>query len=364
MTFTPTQSRFAAWTALAVVAVMVLVLLAPVLSPFVLGTVLAYVLLPLVDRGTRWGWPRWASTLLALMGVFWLVVAVMLLIVPVITQQLPLLREQVPALLDRANAVLAPWAQRLGMPVQIDVAMVREWLSQLVSGHGSDLFEQAFASLRIGGSALLALLGNAVLAPMVAFYLLVDWHGLMARLRRLLPPRWRSGVNAFLIETDAVLGEYLRGQMLVMLALAVFYSAGLALVGLDLALAIGVFTGLAVLVPYIGFGVGLLLGTFAALLEFQGWTGVLAVWAVFGLGQFLESFVLTPRLLGERIGLHPLVVIFALMAFGHLLGFVGVLMALPASAVLLVVLRLAVRRYQQSALYTDGQDSPAEDMSR
>lgn len=364
MTFTPTQIRFAAWTALAVVAVMVLVLLAPVLSPFVLGTVLAYVLLPLVDRATRWGFPRWASALLALLWVALLVVAVMLLIVPVITQQVPLLREQVPALLERANAVLAPWAQRLGMPVQIDVAMVREWFTQMVSGHGSDLFEQAFASLRIGGSAVLALLGNAVLAPMVAFYLLVDWHGLMARLRRLLPPRWLAGVDAFLLETDAVLGEYLRGQILVMLVLAVLYSVGLALVGLDLALAIGVFTGLAVFVPYIGFGVGLVLGTFAALLEFQSWTGVLAVWAVFGLGQFLESFVLTPRLLGERIGLHPLVVIFALMAFGHLLGFVGVLIALPASAVLLVVLRLAVRRYQQSELYTDGQVGPVKDAPR
>jgi predicted PurR-regulated permease PerM len=364
MTFTPTQTRFATWTAMALVAVMFLVLLAPVLSPFVLGAVLAYVLLPLVDRGTRWGLPRWASALLALLWLVLLVVAVMLLIVPVITQQVPLLREQVPALLERANAVLVPWAQRMGVPLQIDVAMVREWLTQLVSGHGSDLFEQAFASLRIGGSAVLALLGNVVLAPMVAFYLLVDWHGLSARLRRLLPPRWLAGVDGFWGETDAVLGEYLRGQMLVMLVLAVLYSAGLAAVGLDLALAIGVFTGLAVFVPYIGFGVGLVLGTFAALLEFQSWTGVLAVWAVFGLGQFLESFVLTPRLLGERIGLHPLVVIFALMAFGHLLGFVGVLIALPASAVLLVVLRLAVRRYQQSDLYTDAQAGPVEDAPR
>jgi predicted PurR-regulated permease PerM len=247
------------------------------------------------------------------------------------------------------------------VPLQIDVAMVREWFSQLVSGHESEWFERAFASLRIGGSALLALLGNVVLAPMVAFYLLVDWHGLTARLRQLLPPRWLAGVDAFLGETDAILGEYLRGQMLVMLVLAVLYSVGLAAVGLNLAVAIGVFTGLAVFVPYIGFGVGLVLGTFAALLEFQSWTGVLAVWVVFGVGQFLESFVLTPRLLGERIGLHPLVVIFALMAFGHLYGFVGVLVALPVSAVLLVVLRLAVRRYRASDLYTG---APAQDDQR
>ena len=361
MTFTPTQIRLAAWTALALAAVLVLALLAPVLSPFVLGAVLAYAWLPLVDRWAVWGVPRWAGALLALGLMAVLVLAVALLIVPVITQQIPLLREQVPALLERANAVFVPWAQGMGVPLQIDVAMVREWLSQLISGHESEWLERVFSSMRIGGSALLALLGNVVLAPLVAFYLLVDWHGLSARLRQLLPPRWLAGVDAFLGETNAVLGEYLRGQMLVMLVLAVLYSLGLALVGLDLAVAIGVFTGLAVFVPYIGFGVGLVLATFAALLEFQSWTGVLAVWAVFGVGQFLESFVLTPRLLGKRIGLHPLVVIFALMAFGHLYGFVGVLVALPVSAVLLVVLRLAVRRYRASELYTD---APPQDSQR
>lgn len=364
MTFTPTQIRLAAWTSLTMAAVLVLALLAPVLSPFVLGAVLAYAVLPLVDRWVPWGVPRWAGALLALGLVAVLVLAVALLIVPVITQQIPLLREQVPTLLELANAALAPWAQRMGVPLQIDVALVREWFSQLVSGHESEWFERAFASLRIGGSALLALLGNVVLAPMVAFYLLVDWHDLSSRLRQLLPPRWLAGVDSFLGETDAILGEYLRGQMLVMLVLAVLYSAGLAAVGLNLAVAIGVFTGLAVFVPYIGFGVGLVLGTFAALLEFQSWTGVLAVWLVFGVGQFLESFVLTPRLLGKRIGLHPLVVIFALMAFGHLYGFVGVLVALPVSAVLLVVLRLAVRRYRTSELYTDGNSPATQDTPR
>jgi predicted PurR-regulated permease PerM len=169
MTFTPTQIRLAAWTALTLAAVLVLALLAPVLSPFVLGAVLAYAWLPLVDRWAGWGVPRWAGALLALGLMAVLVLAVALLIVPVITQQIPLLREQVPTLLEGANAVLAPWAQRMGVPLQIDVAMVREWFSQLVSGHESEWFERAFASLRIGGSALLALLGNVVLAPMVRF---------------------------------------------------------------------------------------------------------------------------------------------------------------------------------------------------
>ncbi len=360
MTLSPTQIRFAAWSALAVLGGWLLAVLAPVLSPFILGAVLAYALLPLVDRWSRWGLPRWAGAALALLMVALLFLAVVLMIVPVITQQIPLLQEQIPNLLESANAVLVPLAQQWGLPVQIDVAMVRNWLSQSISGNETEWFERVFSSLRIGGSALMAVLGNLVLAPMVAFYLLVDWQGLMGRLRQLVPPRWLTGIDGFLSETDAVLGEYLRGQLLVMAALAVFYSAGLALVGLDLALAIGVFTGLAVFVPYIGFGVGLVLGVLAAVLEFQSWSGVLAVCLVFGIGQTLESLVLTPRMLGERIGLHPLVVIFSLMAFGHLFGFVGVLVALPVSAVLLVVLRLAVRRYRGSDLYTDAaeQDLP------
>ena len=151
-----------------------------------------------------------------------------------------------------------------------------------------------------------------------------------------------------------VLGQYLRGQLLVMVALAVFYAAALAVLGLDLAVPLGVFTGLAVAIPYLGFGLGLALALLAALLQFASLTGVLLVAAVYGLGQLLESFVLTPRLVGERIGLGPLAVIFALMAFGQLFGFVGVLIALPASAVALVALRRAHASYLRSRLFAGG----------
>jgi predicted PurR-regulated permease PerM len=174
---------------------------------------------------------------------------------------------------------------------------------------------------------------------------------MVSRFVELVPPGWRGPFDSFMQESDLVLGEYLRGQLLVMLALAVFYSLGLHLFGLDLALPIGVFTGLAVFVPYLGFGVGLLLALLAGLLQFASADAVVMVAVVFGLGQLIESFVLTPRLVGERIGLHPLVVILALMAFGQLLGFVGVLIALPASAVLLVGLRRVRRQYLSSDLY-------------
>ena len=187
-----------------------------------------------------------------------------------------------------------------------------------------------------------------------AYYLLLDWANLVERAKGLIPPRWRAGVQSFLDETDEVLGQYLRGQLLVMAVLAVFYTVGLALVGLKLALPIGVFTGLAVFIPYLGFGLGLVLALLAAVLQFQTVLGVALVGAVYAVGQVVESMYVTPRLLGERIGLHPIAVIFALMAFGHLFGFVGVLIALPASAVLLVAIRRAKAQYLASDMYLHG----------
>lgn len=348
--------RVASWAGIALGAWLLLTLLAPVLMPFVLAAVLAYALHPLVERLHARRVPRWFGAGLAITFLSLALLLVVLLIVPVITRQVPLLKEQVPALLERLNAALWPLAARWGLDVQIDVAQVRAWLRELVTGHESELIGGLLSSLRIGGSAMAALLGNLVLAPIVAYYLLLDWNGLLERVKRLIPPRWRGRVQHFLNETDEVLGQYLRGQLLVMGVLAVFYTVGLALVGLKLALPIGVFTGLAVFVPYLGFGLGMVLGLLAAVLQFQSVLGVALVAGVFMVGQVLESMVITPRLLGERIGLHPIAVIFALMAFGHLFGFVGVLVALPASAVLLVALRRLRNAYLASTIYHDPPD--------
>jgi predicted PurR-regulated permease PerM len=198
---------------------------------------------------------------------------------------------------------------------------------------------------------LLTLVGFAVLIPVALFYLLLDWKYVVARVLELVPPRLRPGVDSFSHEADEVLGQYLRGQLLVMVTMAVFYSVGLALFGLDLAVPIGVFTGMAMFVPYVGYGVGLALALIAGLLEFASLKSLVMVGVVYGTGQVFESFYLTPRLVGERIGLHPLAVIFALLAFGQLFGFVGVLVALPASAVLLVAIRRARSGYLASKLY-------------
>lgn len=354
MQFTPAQVRAATWVALALLAWLLLTWLSPVLMPFVLAAVLAYALHPLVEKLKARRIPRWLGAGVAITLLMLAALAVVLLIVPVVSKQVPLIREQVPALLEHLNTSLTPLAARFGIDLQIDVNLVRDWLKRLVAGHESELFDGLLSSLRIGGSAVLAFLGNLVLMPIVAYYLLLDWAGLVARAKRLIPPRWAEPTQRFLDETDEVLGQYLRGQALVMLVLALFYTVALALVGLKLALPIGVFTGLAVFVPYLGFGLGLIMGLLAALLQFQTVLGVALVGAVYAVGQVAESMFLTPRLLGERIGLHPIAVIFALLAFGHLFGFVGVLIALPASAVLLVALRRLKALYMASALYRDG----------
>jgi predicted PurR-regulated permease PerM len=194
-------------------------------------------------------------------------------------------------------------------------------------------------------------IGNAVLVPVVLFYLLLDWPRLVERTLALVPPRMRAQVDGFLDECDAVLGQYLRGQALVMLILAAFYTVALAVARFDLALPVGVFTGLAIFIPYLGFGLGLALALLAGVLQFTGWYGLVAVAVIYGAGQLLESLVLTPRLVGERIGLAPLAVIFALLAFGQLFGFVGILIALPLAAVGLVAGRRITQAYLGSELY-------------
>ena len=351
MILTPSQRQSFIWLALAGGSALLLWLLAPVLTPFVVAAVLAYALHPLVEWLAGRRCPRVLAVLLVEVLALLALLALLLLIVPVMAKELPLLKSQVPVLLDKFNAVASPALAQLGLAVTLDVASIKAWLMQLLDANMDDWLSKALASARIGGSVLLSLLGNAILVPVVLFYLLMDWTRLVQRTQSLVPPRMRQGVEGFFSECDAVLGQYLRGQLLVMVALAIYYSVALALVGFDLALPVGVFTGLAVAIPYVGFGLGLVLALLAAVLQFASLSGVLLVAAVYGLGQLVESFVLTPRLVGERIGLSPLAVIFALLAFGQLFGFVGVLIALPVSAVVLVALRRARQAYLGSRLY-------------
>jgi predicted PurR-regulated permease PerM len=351
MTLTATQRRTLAWTALALLALLLLWLLAPVLTPFLVGAVLAYVLAPAVEGLVRRRVPRALAVVAVEAAAIVLVLAVLLLVVPIVSRQLPLLREQLPLLAERINHGLGPLLAQLGVEATLDLASAKAFFTRALDRNLDEWLGAAFASARIGGSLVLALIGNAIVMPLVVFYLLLDWPHLTQRLRRLVPPRMAAGVQGFFHECDELLGQYLRGQLLVMLTLAVFYSVGLALFGFQLALPVGVLTGLLVFIPYLGFGLGLVLALVAAVLQFASWFGLVAVAVVYGLGQIVESFYLTPYLVGERIGLNPLTVIFALLAFGHLFGFVGVLIALPASAVALVALRRAMNAYLGSRLY-------------
>jgi predicted PurR-regulated permease PerM len=352
MTLSTSQRQTLAWLALALAAALLLWLLAPVVTPFVVGAVLAYALHPLVEVLAARRVPRLLAVTLVEVAALLLVFALLLLIVPVLGKELPLLKAQVPPLLDKLNQSVAPWLAQFGLVISFDVASLKAWATKLLDANLDDWLGALLSSARIGGSAVLSLLGNAILVPVVLFYLLADWSGLVVRTQALIPPRRREQTLAFLDECDVVLGQYMRGQLLVMLALAVYYSIALALAGFDLALPLGVFTGLAVAVPYVGFGIGFVLALLAGLLQFGVLKGLLLVALVYGLGQLLEGFVLTPRLVGERIGLNPLAVIFALLAFGTLFGFVGVLVALPASALMLVALRRARAAYLASRMYT------------
>src|SRR5436853_55721 len=210
---------------------------------------------------------------------------------------------------------------------------------------------KVLTGLKAGGMLLVGILINLVLIPVVMFYLLRDWSRIVLRLDELTPRRWLAKVRTMAIEIDNVLGEFLRGQLSVMGVLAIYYAVGLTLAGLQFALPIGILTGLLVFIPYVGFGLGLLLGVLAALLQWHGWPGFGAVCVVSGLGQLLENYVLVPFLVGDRIGLHTLAVIFSLLAFGELFGFAGVLLALPVSAALLVGLRHLRTTYIDSDLY-------------
>ncbi len=351
MTFTPPQRQTVTWIAISLAVGLLVWLLGPVLTPFIVGAVLAYVLHPLVERLARRRLPRALAVTVVEVVAILVVLAVMLLIVPILSKQLPLLREQIPLLADRANTQLSPWLARFGIDVALDTASIKHFVLTYLNTNLEDWTATALSSARIGGSILLAIVGNVFLIPMVLFYLLMDWNSLVARLASLIPPRVRDRTHGFIDECDSMLGQYLRGQLSVMVALAVYYSVGLTLFGFDLAIPVGVFTGLAVFIPYVGFGLGLTLALISAMLQFTGWHGLIGVAVVFGLGQLLESFVLTPRLVGERIGMSPLTVIFALLAFGHLFGFVGVLIALPVSAVLVVAVRRLRETYVESELF-------------
>ena len=332
-----------------------LYVLAPVLTPFVVAAIVAYILNPLVIRlaALKLGRFKLSRTLAAgvvMVLLILAIVALVLLVVPVLRSEAALLQGRLPALLEQANTVWLPFLhQHLGISIKLDTASVKQWLASLSAG--DDVATRVLAAAKTGGTAVLGFVGTGLLALVLAFYLLMDWPAIVARVVALVPKRWAALLARLTGECDQVLGQYLRGQLAVMLALAVYYSVALWIAGFDVALPVGVLTGLLVVIPYLGFVLGLILALAAAVLQFAGFTGLIWVAVIYGVGQMLESFFLTPRWVGASLGLHPAAVIFALMAFGQLLGCAGVLLALPLAAVVVVVGKAALAHYHASDWY-------------
>jgi len=339
------------WLATGLALLVLLYVLAPVLAPFALAAVIAYLLAPGVDWLARHRIPRAAAVLLMIVFATLVVFGLFLILIPVLRQELLALQSQLPALVAKLNTTVAPRLKEwFNLELRFDSQLLRQLFTDQVAGN-EDLIATLIAQARAGGVALIGLVGTLFLVPVVLFYLLLDYHAFKERLEVFIPRRWHGPVLAMLGETDALLSQFLRGQLSVMLALAAYYSIALALAGSQTALPIGIVTGMLSFVPYVGFALGLTLALLAALLQFGVLYAFVAVGIIYGLGQFIESFLLTPRLVGERIGLHPLAVIFALLAFGQVFGFLGVLLALPASAVLMVGLTRLKAAYLDSDFY-------------
>ena len=339
------------WLAIAIAASVLQHLLSPILMPFILAGVLAYVWQPLVKVLTRRFMPRTLAVVVVLLLEAMILLLLALALLPLFIKEIRMLSDQLPAILDKLNATLAPWlSERLGVRISFDPASIKAAATEAIAS-SEGLGAKVINSLRLGGLGLLGLITNLVLTPVLQFFLMRDWERMHERIDTLIPRGWHDSVSNFALEADQALGQYLHGQILVILVMSCFYTAGLWLAGLEFYLPIGIITGIMVFIPYVGAAIGFLLATLAAVLQFQDLPGVVWVWVVFGLGQALEGNLVTPKLVGERIGLHPVAVIFALLAFGQLFGFAGLLVALPTSAVLLVALRKLRAGYLDSDLY-------------
>lgn len=340
------------WFAIGLVLLLLLYLLAPVLTPFMLAGILAYVGNPLVERLSQHRLPRVLAVLIVLVGFVVLFAGLVLIVLPLLMDELGRLVAYAPQAMQRINEQFLPWVeQRFGMHLRLDANLVDKIYAASSWDALKPVFNQLYNSAKIGGAAVLGFVVNLLLVPVATFYLLLEWRRIFTSIEKVIPRTWHDRCVAMARDIDAVLAQYLRGQILVMAILALYYSVALWIVGLPSALPVGLVSGLLIFIPYLGFATGFILALMVAALQFAGWPPVVAVLIIYGIGQMLESFLLTPYLVGERIGLHPLAVIFALLAFGQLFGFFGVLLALPLAAMLAVGWRSLRVAYLASRFY-------------
>lgn len=327
-------------------------LLAPILTPFVIAAVLSYIGDPLVDWLELKKWPRTVAVSVVFLVLTLLSIVLLLILIPLVEKQIIVLINKVPE--------YAKWIQQTILPVinaklgeaklSLDLHTLQESLKSHWQSAGG-IMAQVVGSITRSGLALFTWLANLTLVFIVSFYLLRDWDTLIDHIRQLLPRNKEKLVSSLAKQSDEVLGAFFRGQFLVVLALTFVYSVGLSIVGLELAILIGLLAGLVSFVPYLGFIIGVVVAGIAAIMQFNDASYLLYVFIVFGVGQALEGMVLTPILVGDKIGLHPVAVIFAILAGGQLFGFFGILCALPVAAVLAVIIRHIHQGYKSSALY-------------
>lgn len=345
------RMQTALWAAVGIALLVLFYMLSPILTPFVVAAAFAYICDPAVNWLVGRRVPRAAAVLLVILAAGLAVVILVVIFVPMVSREASALISRLPELVELFRDRVAPMlSSRFGITLELDIESVKNWVSE----HGDSAKSMIPALLvhaRAGGSAVISVVTNLVLIPIVMFYLLQEWPRITASLKHAIPRPMIDKTMRIVRDIDSVLSEFLRGQLSVMLILAVYYSAGLWLAGLNFALPVGVLTGLLAFVPFVGFGGGLILAILAALLQGDGLPLLIGVGVVYTIGQLVESYVLTPYLVGERIGLHPLAVIFALMAFGQLFGFIGMLIALPASAAILVGLREVRSAWFSSQVY-------------
>jgi len=337
------------WLAALLVLVFLLWLLNPILLPFVAGIALAYIQAPLANRLERFGMNRTVAALLIVSVVVSVIILLTVLVLPLLSQQTLALIAAIPGYADRLQAMLAsfgsPWLQ------QILGDDPHQALPKLMTQNPGAL-TGLMGTLWSGGKALVSFASVIVIMPVVTFYLICDWHRMVDTLDSWVPPRYRPTVHRLAGEIDAAISGVLRGQAGICAIAAFYYAVALSLVGLDFGLLIGLLSGVLTIIPYVGSMMGALLGVGMAMEQFwPQWMPIAIVAAIFVIGQFVTGYVLGPKLVGDNVGLHPVWLIFAMVAFGYLFGFVGLLLAVPLAAALAVLFRFWLERYCESPLY-------------
>ncbi|NNH00855.1 chloramphenicol efflux transporter CxpE [Acinetobacter sp. ANC 5414] len=333
----------------------VLYLLKPVVLPFIAAFLVAYLFSPLVDKLHKIGLPRWLSISIVFVGIGVVLTLAMWYLVPLVWQQLMYARDSIPAGIHWLNYTFLPWVSQTFSvdPMEIDTQQMSTVVMEYIqTNYSADSIQAMLLKVAQSGLNFIQIGGTVVLIPIIAFYFLLDWDRMLESFRRLIPRPYEKSTLHIVGECHSVLGAFVKGQFLVMFLLGTVYAVGLQVIGLEVGLIIGMVAGLASIIPYLGFAVGIIAAVIATLFQFGiDWMQLVLVGVVFMIGQAIEGYVLQPFLLGDKIGLSPVAVVFAVLAGAQLAGFLGMLIALPVAAIIVVLLRHARDCYEKSRIY-------------